>query len=84
MGCNDIKAPIYAVMVPIQKDGLGEWIDPDIPVWFYEENAACEWAREWARTHAGLATVYRCTPIVDIRLIRQPAFEERRYGYPRS
>lgn len=69
-------------MVPIQKDGLGDWNDPDIPVWFYDENAAREWATRWARTRAGLAIVYRCVPIVDIRLRQHPAFEERRYGKP--
>jgi hypothetical protein len=74
-----VNDPIYAVMVPVQEDGGGEWINPVIPVWFQEELHAREWAKNWAATHTGFATVYRCEPVVDIRLEHPARFGEDTY-----
>jgi Uma2 family endonuclease len=60
-----VNEPIFAVMVPTQSDGGGEWQTPEIPVWFDSEAAARAWARSWAADHTGIARVYRCQAIFD-------------------
>lgn len=67
-------------MVPVQRDGGGEWIDPIMPIWFYTEAEARNWARTWASDHLGFATVYKCVPVADVRIRTEAAFDEQPYS----
>jgi hypothetical protein len=71
-----VTEPIFAVMVPMQSDGCGEWQMPEIPVWFDLEAAARAWARSWAADHVGIALVYRCEAIVAIERSRAAEITE--------
>lgn len=80
-----INDPVYAVMVPRQRDGFGEWMNPEFePLYFTSEGGARQYARQWAEDHNGFATVYKCLPIVDIELQskRDATFTERPYPQP--
>lgn len=58
---SELDTPlVWAVMVPMQKDGGGEWVMPEIPVWFGDKNLAYNWARKWSKTHVGNASVLEC------------------------
>jgi len=58
---SELDTPlVWAVMVPMQKDGGGEWVMPEIPVWFGDKDPAYNWAHEWSKTHVGDASVLEC------------------------
>jgi hypothetical protein len=76
-----VTEPIFAVMVPTQSDGCGEWRTPEIPVWFDLEAAARAWARSWAADHTGIARVYRCEEIVNIERSRAVEITETAPAY---
>jgi hypothetical protein len=64
--------PIYVVMVPRQRDGLGEWIEPEVRASFSSEMSARNWAKNWVSDHVRWARVYRCVPIVQIEQVERP------------
>lgn len=67
---------IWAVMVPLQNDGGGEWITPEIQVWFSEESEARTWARKWCITHVGRAVVYRCSEVTSFKRVEEAKIKE--------
>lgn len=58
-----MKFELYTVLVPMQNDGGGEWIDPAFRGLFGDVEEAKAWARQWALTHNGTAEVMKCIPV---------------------
>lgn len=62
------EEPLYAVVTPMQNDGLADWINAEFRVWIGREDDA----REWALKHEGVAVIFRCVPMVEIQRVGEP------------
>ena len=60
--------PVYTVLVSMQNDGGGEWIDPEFRGLFSSKEKAEQWGAWWSANHNGFtAAVYECVKKSEVR-----------------
>ena len=62
------KIPVYSVLVSMQDDGGGEWVDPEFRGLFGKQKDAEAYGIRWSMNHKGFtAGVYECILVSEVR-----------------